>query len=264
MSDIELSFSHEIENTTLTNNQIEKIKSRLPEFHRASTQIGHSHSQASFTLQTLQEFSSPLQKMKQCIIQINKRYTALEETHFKLEKSKLDLQKIQFNTDDYSKLKIKKFESNMVQTKMYMDNALRELGMFQDIYDQMLKSNNIPENWTEKDFEDQEISHMIRSAFRIAVQNLTSGNTVQRGALDYFEQLGINPTIAEFKSRQYIELSRKKANERITVTISDYYDFLDSMAIEFKDSYKLALSRMGLTEIGSADFINTGITDPSQ
>ena len=52
----------------------------------------------------------------------------------------------------------------MVQTKMYMDSALRELGMFQDIYDKILKSNNIPENWTEKDFEDQEISHMIRSA----------------------------------------------------------------------------------------------------
>ena len=151
----------------------------------------------------------------------------------------------------------------MVQTKMYMDSALRELGMFQDIYDKILKSNNIPENWTEKDFEDQEISHMIRSAFRISVQDLTGGGAVNRGALDYFEQLGINPTLAELRSRQYIESSRKKVDEGVTVTISDYYDFLDRMAIEFKDSYKLALERIGLTEIGSEEFMATRITDPS-
>lgn len=262
MSNITLP-SYDIENTTLSNAQIQKIKSRLPEFHMASTLIGHSHSQASLTLQTLQEFSSPLQKMKQCIIQINTRYVALEETHFKLEKTKLDLEKIQFNKDDYSKLKINKFNANMVQTKMYMDSALRELGMFQDIYDKILKSNNIPENWTEKDFEDQEISHMIRSAFRISVQDLTGGGAVNRGALDYFEQLGINPTLAELRSRQYIESSRKKVDEGVTVTISDYYDFLDRMAIEFKDSYKLALERIGLTEIGSEEFMATRITDPS-
>ena len=255
MIDIKLFNPFDLLNTSLEKNQIDKIKSRLPEFYRATNHIGHSHSQASFTLQTLQEFSSPLQKMKQRIIQINKRYNALEETHFKIEKLKLDIKKIQFDDDEYSKLEVKKYESNMGQTKTLMDSSLRELGMFQDIYEKIRISNNIPENWTEKDFEAQEIEHMIRSAFRIAIQNLTGGNSVTRGALDYFEQIGINPTIAEMKSRQYITDSRDKAQKGVTLTINDYYDFLDEMVLEFKDSYKLALARIGLTEIGSAEFM---------
>tara|TARA_R110000803_G_scaffold71192_1_gene134326 strand:+ start:4115 stop:4903 length:789 start_codon:yes stop_codon:yes gene_type:complete len=262
MTDIELYNS--FDGIALNEKSIEKIKARLPEFHRATSQIGHSHSQASYTLQTLQEFSSPLQKMKQCVIQINKRYRALEETHFNIEKTRLDMEKIQFSNDRYDRLELKKYEANMVQTKMLMESSLRELGMFQDIYDGIMKANNIPENWSEKDFEDQEISHMIRSAFRIAVQNLTGGNSVNRSALDYFEQLGINPTLAEARARGYIIKSREKVNAGKTVTINDYYDFLDMMAVEFKDSYKLALARIGLTEIGSAEFMSSGISDPTQ
>lgn len=255
---------HVSSDTTLSKNQIEKIKARLPEFHRATSQIGHGNSQASFTLQTLQEFASPLQKMKQCIIQINQRYSALEESHFKIEKTRLEMKKIQFNDDEESKLKIKKFESNMTYTNIMMENTLRELGMFQDLYDEIRESNNIPINWTEKDFEDQEISHMIRSAFRIAIQSITTTGAVSHSALDYFEQIGINPTIAEMKARQYIVDSREKAQKGINLTINDYYDFLDMMAVEFKDAYKLALKRIGVSKIGSADFVNSGITEPDK
>ena len=202
--------------------------------------------------------------MKQCIIQINKRYSALEETHFKLEKTKLDMKKIQFSDNVYDKLEIKKYEASTVQIRILMESSIRELGMFQDIYDKIKKSNNIPDNWTEKDFEGQEISHMIKSAFRLAIQNLTSGGSVQRSALDYFEQIGINPVIAEAKSREYIMKSHDKVNKGVKITIIDYYDFLDRMAIEFKDDYKLALSRIGLTEIGSSEFMASGISDPTQ
>jgi hypothetical protein len=30
---------------------------------------------------------------------------------------------------------------------------LRQIGMFQDMYDAIMKNNNIPENWSEKDYE---------------------------------------------------------------------------------------------------------------
>ena len=44
-----------------------------------------------------------------------------------------------------------------------MNTALREIGMFQDMYDAIKKNNNIPDNWTEKDYESQEISHMVKA-----------------------------------------------------------------------------------------------------
>ena len=46
------------------------------------------------------------------------------------------------------------------------------------------------------------------------------------------------------------------------VTINDMYSFLDRMADEFKDSYKDALVRMGLDELGSEEFMAGGHTKP--
>ena len=40
------------------------------------------------------------------------------------------------------------------------------------------------------------------------------------------------------------------------------YEFLDKMADEFKDSYQDALSRMGLDELGSEEFMAKGATKP--
>jgi hypothetical protein len=40
------------------------------------------------------------------------------------------------------------------------------------------------------------------------------------------------------------------------------YSFLDRMADEFKDSYKDALLRMGLDELGSEEFMAGGHTKP--
>jgi hypothetical protein len=58
-----------------------------------------------------------------------------------------------------------------------------------------MKNNNIPENWTEKDYEKQEIAHMVRSSFRIAIQDLSAIGRVSKAAVEYWEQLGIHPQI---------------------------------------------------------------------
>ncbi len=77
---------------TLNQKQLEKINDRLPLLHRASYIIGHSTSQASYSLQTLQMMSdSPLSRLKQIISQINKKYQALREAYFKVENIKLEI-----------------------------------------------------------------------------------------------------------------------------------------------------------------------------
>ena len=134
--------------------------------------------------------------------------------------------------------------------------------MFQDMYDAIKKNNNIPDNWTEKDYESQEISHMVKASFRLAVQDLSSTGRVGKAVVEYWEQLGIHPQLAESKTRSYLVLIQEKINSSAKVTIRDMYDFLDDMAEEFKDSYQDALSRMGLDELGSEEFMAHGATKP--
>ena len=48
---------------------------------------------------------------------------------------------------------------------------MREIGTFQDYYEAIRKSNNIPEVWTEDDFEKQEIANLVRRSFRLGIQS---------------------------------------------------------------------------------------------
>ena len=81
---------------TMDEKQVAKINSRLPEYHRASAIVGHSTSQSSYSLQTMQMITdSPLQRMKQCLAQIDKKYKALQEAYFNVEKKKLQIQNLE-------------------------------------------------------------------------------------------------------------------------------------------------------------------------
>jgi N-acetyl-beta-hexosaminidase len=103
---------------------------------------------------------------------------------------------------------------------------------------------------------------MVRSSFRIAIQDLSSSGRVGKAAVEYWEQLGIHPQLAEARTREYLVIVQTKINNNESITINDMYDFLDKMADEFKDSYKDALTRIGLDELGSEGFMAEGVTKP--
>jgi hypothetical protein len=205
---------------------------------------------------------SPLSRMKQCLAQIDKKYKALQEAYYKIEKKKLIVEKLRKESSEHSRLTVQEFSSQIESITISMNTALREIGMFQNMYDSIKKNNNIPDNWNEKDYELQEISHMVKASFRLAIQDLSASGRVGKACVEYWEQLGIHPQLAESRARSYLVLIQEKINSSATVTIRDMYDFLDDMAEEFKDSYQDALSRIGLDELGSEGFMAQGATKP--
>ena len=193
MTDIEV-FKQVTDIATLDKEQVAKITSRLPEYKRGSSIIGHSTSQSSYSLQTMNMISdSPLARMKQCLAQIDKKYKAIQESYYKIEKKKLTVEKLRNQTSEHSRLTVQEYQSQIESITMLMNTALRQIGMFQDMYDGIKKNNNIPDNWTEKDYEKQEISHMVKSSFRIAIQDLSATGRVSKAVVEYWEQLGIHP-----------------------------------------------------------------------
>jgi len=248
---------------TLDKKQVARIVSRLPEYHRVRAVIGHSTSQSSYSLQTMNMISdSPMARMKQCMSQIRKKYSALREAYFSVEKRKLKIKKYEFKENEFHRLEIRKLNTEIDDISISMENALREIGLMQNMYDDIKKNNNIPNEWSEKDFEKQEIQHMIRSAFRICIQDLTNSGRVNAGATEYFEQLGIHPQVGEQRCRVYLLETQERINDGETVTIDVMWKFQDKMVEEFGEAYKKALTRMGLDELGSEEFMASGKTKP--
>ena len=262
MTDIEI-FNQVTEIATLDKEQIAKITERLPEYKRGSSIIGHSTSQSSYSLQTMQMISdSPLSRMKQCLAQIDKKYKAIQEAYYKIEKKKLTVERLSKLTDKHSRLTVQEYQSQIESITISMNTSLREIGMFQDMYESIRVKCKISKDWTEKDYEEQEIQNMIRKSFRLAIQDLSSNGRVSKAAVEYWEQLGIHPQLAESRTRSYLILIQEKINSSTKVTIQDMYQFLDDMAEEFQDAHQDALSRIGLDEIGSEEFMAKGATKP--
>jgi len=257
MNEIKLkTFKDNLPENAITKNQLAKIESRLPELHRAKAIIGHSTSQASYALQTLNMLDdSPMSRMKQCLSNIEHKYQAVREAYFKIENLKLEIKDLESNkpVTESSRLKIRENETSIESIQNGMGNALREIGMFQDMYDAIRKSNNIPEVWTEHDYEKQEIANMVRRSFRIGIQSLSNG-ALSIAAVEFWEQLGIHPQSAEAHCRNYLGQVQKIISEGKEPDVRVMYEFLDGMAERFKDSYKFALDRIGLKELGSEEF----------
>jgi len=257
MNEIKLkTFKDNLPENAITKNQLAKIESRLPELHRAKAIIGHSTSQASYALQTLNMLDdSPMSRMKQCLSNIEHKYQAVREAYFKIENLKLEIKDLESNkpVTESSRLKIRENETSIESIQNGMGNALREIGMFQDMYDAIRKSNNIPEVWTEHDYEKQEIANMVRRSFRIGIQSLSNG-ALSIAAVEFWEQLGIHPQSAEAHCRNYLGQVQKIISDGKEPDVRVMYEFLDGMAERFKDSYKFALDRIGLKELGSEEF----------
>ena len=253
MNDIELKNLPKFPN--ITSPQLAKIEKRMGEFYRAKAIIGHSKSQSQYTLLTLTMLDdSPLSRMKQCLSQISRKYGAVKEAYYNIEKKKLEVEELAKNRDELSFVKIKEIKSNIVDTEVAMENSLRQIGMFQDFYDEIRISNKIEENWNEQDYEAQEIQNMVRKSFRLGIQEISTHNSDSKSSVEYWEQLGIHPQVAEIEIRKYLNQINSLITTDKDVTVQLMYNFLDDMANKFKESYKLALKRIGLTDLGSKEF----------
>jgi len=120
-------FSDNLPTKAITKNQLEKIESRLPELHRAKAIIGHSTSQASYALQTLNMLDdSPMSRMKQCLSNIEHKYQAVREAYFDIEKKKLEIKELQITkpVTESSRLKIRENETKIESIQNSMGNTL--------------------------------------------------------------------------------------------------------------------------------------------
>jgi len=265
MEFVELIVDYDItvfKNTSISKIDHDRIINRLPEFHRGSNIIGHSTSQTSYSLQTMNMISdSPMSRMKQCLSQISKRYNALREAHFEIEKMKLEIIDLDKKHDKYSKLDVDKKSALVNEITKNMNTSFREIGMFQDMYDSIMKNNNIPINWSEKDYENQEMENMIKASYRLAIQDITHSGRCSQAVVEYWEQLGVHPQVGEIETRMYMSSIQEALEKGDIITIQHMYFFLDAMVTKHKDAWKFVLERIGLDTIGSERYMAESVRD---
>jgi hypothetical protein len=261
VKDTSLVISNEVVNdlvksTSISSKALTKICDRLPELERAKSAVGRTNSQTTSTLMTMTMLAdSPYRQMKQCLAQIDSKRNALIEAHFNVKKNQVKIKKWEESDNELDQIKAEEAKVGMEQMKSSVDNAMREIGLYQDIYDKIRDANKIPEDWDEEDFESSEIANAIRMGFRQAIQNLMSSDRIAVSTVEYWEQFGIHPMVGEKLTRDYMHSVRAEIDSGKFPSVQSMHMFLEQMVETFKNEHQHSLKRMGLEKIVNDDYV---------
>jgi hypothetical protein len=242
--------------STITDEKLAIIASKMPEINRANHTAGRSQTQTTNQLMSLTMMTdSPYRMMRQCLSQIERKRGALEESYFKMKKKSIMIKQWYEKGDEMSVVKAQEAESQAFRQKDYIDGALKEIATFQCAYDEIRKSHNIPEKWDERDAEIAEIDHHIKQAFRQAHRDVVQTGSITGGNMEYMEQYGIHIQTATKIIRDYVASEDEMISQGKMPTVQHLYAFLDSMAVQFNDAHKLVMKRIGIKELIKEDFL---------
>lgn len=272
---------------TMSKEKFDIIEQRMGEINRVTSFLSRRNSQTSNRLMTLTMLNdtSPFRVLKQCAAQIETKRNAIKETVFELMEKRLDVMELTEKLTEYEdqcetenilnvtetieiqriKLNILKKMSEIYDSASYLESSLKQIGEFQEAYNQVCKNKNIPVDWDEREFEEHEVAFHIRQAFINGFQDIMVTGSSNHGTLEYMRQMGINPQTAYFMIRSYIKNNETSIQAEINNKTDEYnlpsykgfQEWLDKMVDIFKDEYKVALKEIGLDSSVSIDFTHT-------
>jgi len=241
---------------TITDEKLAVISQKMVEVDRANHTAGRSQTQTTNQLMSLTMMTdSPYRRLRQCLSQIDKKRSALEESYFKMKKKAVLIKQWYEKGDELSVIKAQEAESQAARQKDFIDGAFKEIATFQCAYDEIRESHNIPEKWDERDAEIAEIDHHLKQAFRQAHRDMVNTGRIGLGNMEYLEQYGVHIQTATKVIRDYIIKEDEMISKDKMPTVEHLYAFLDEMAEQFNDAHKLVMKRIGIKELIKEDFL---------
>ena len=245
---------------TVTKEKMALINERQVEIERARQTIGRKNTQTTNQLMTLTMLTdSPYRRLRQCIIQIESRKKALRSAYYSFQKSEIEIREWEEKGDELSLINIEEARAGAEESKVYIDGALKELAVFQEAYEEIRKSNDIPVLWDEEDAEMDEIRHHIRQAFRQSHRDMILTGSISQGNAEYLEQYGIHLQTARNFIAQYIAGVEKLINEEGKMPNIDHlYEFFDKCVEVFGEEYIKVMNHIGITELVRSEWLFKG------
>ena len=241
---------------TMTPDKVSKISERMVEIDRAINTLGRKNTQSTIQLMTLSMLTdSPYRRLRQCVVEINKKRDALEATYFKLRKTEIKIRQWKEKADEMSLVNAEEAESEVKRAKVHIDGALKDIAVLQEAYDEIRKNNNIPAEWDEEAAELDEVNHHLRQAFRQSHRDMVLTGSITQGNAEYLEQYGVHLQTAKNVIAKYIASCDKLLEEGQVPNINHLYEFLDKTVEVFGDEYKNVMKHIGLDNIVRQEYL---------
>jgi hypothetical protein len=259
-----------IEFKSLDEKTVAKIAMGMPKINKRANVLGDDYSQDTWKLMSLNTITqSPYRNLKECLDRIERKRIVIRKNMFELRRQQVKLQRLlkekeekedtvvssTILTLDLEELDIgiEELEFNIADTNVCIEDALKEIGMYQQAYDEIKEHYSIPDNYDENSFERYEVEEHIKTAFLHAVRDVGMTGMLSVETHKYLEQYGVNPTVAYSLVKKYIHKIERRCktghDTDVYPNINVLYRFLDSIYALFKDGYKRAMIRIGLKDL---------------
>jgi len=236
--------------TTITDEKLALISNRMVEINRATQAVDRKNTQTTSTLMSLTMLNdSPYRRLRQVLAQISRKKSAVEDSYFRLKEDKIKAKQFRERGDELSIAKAERLEYGIQQSTRGIEQALKEIGFFQEIYNEIMVSHNIPDNWDEEDSEKEEIDAHLKMAFRHAIRDIMAHGRLGMGTLEYLEQYGVHPQTCQRLVQQYIGENDQNIETGQAPTVDHLYNFLDQMCEQFREAHLAVVRRIGVKGI---------------
>ena len=205
----------------------------------------HSHTQWSWKHLNL-SYHAPYKNMRQIAAEIAKKKSALNEAKWRHVEAELKIRKIEEELQkegiDYwreveLKVKLLKLKEGLVEGVSYIEGAMKDVLVLNELYEQLKAKVS---GFSEYDIEKEETkSHLKRSIVQ-CLRDIRQGGAISKGEQEYVELIGVNPMKLQALLRAYVENEAKQESW----DVSGLYEFVDKVADELADVYKVDVVRM--------------------
>lgn len=215
---------------TIDDEKMRKISERMDEINRGLNAFSKTNTQFVALGLTLSE-ATPERNIRQIHAQLETKRGALSESQFKLLKQQNDLKRKmlrrqeildadigdgkKYSNEDYRDLDVERIEieieelkTKMVDGRVHIEQAIKEIGMYQDAYDDIVKHFGL-EDWDEIDMEKADVEYNLRRCFLQSLRSCRQIGYINEPNQEWLEQLGINPSFVQFEMRAFLDTEAK-------------------------------------------------------
>lgn len=230
---------------------LEHIQNNLPAINVSSQNFYKSASQYKNVTLDVTDLT-PMSSLKHVLAVIDKTRSALEDSYFTTNKSKIGLKKKQLEysvmEDGYDKdlleIEIQELETGLRNGNNYVSAAIRKLSFFVTQYNALLEKIGKTE-FTEEDYEREESRYHIMTAVKQAlIAARARGGLIDEGNHIYLFDMGINGAALQRELTGYFEMEQEMMNKGLEPAHEMTIMWLENVADKYIDcGAKFAESR---------------------
>lgn len=254
--------SEDFSMVTIDDERMHQIAERMPEMNRGLNAFSKTNTQLVSLGLTLSE-ATPERNIRQIHAQVESKRGALSESQFRLLKQQNDLkrkllrrgeilaadigEKTKYSNEDYRQLDVERIDidiaeikAKMVDGRVHVEQAIKEIGMYQDAYDDIVEHFQL-EDWDEVDMETADIGYNLKRCFYQSLRSCRQIHYINEPNQEWLEQMGINPSFVQHEMMTFLTHERTvmedmtKEGKGFGDDMTAVDEFVNHLAVKYRD-----------------------------